>query len=304
MGEPSDILSDGITNIIGHIIRRMRIEEMNLNELKTFLTIVETGSLVRASAALNVTQSTITARLQTLEEEVGQKLIQRSKAGATMTAAGMRLHRYADTMVDLWRQAKHETSLPTGMSGICNLACETDLWPSLGETFFRNLKAQQPDMAISVWLGSQSDIPAWLNDGKADLAFTYQAATTQRQGRIDLEVDRLVLVSTKADSPLKFDPGYVFVEAGEAFGRDHAAAYADANTARISFGNASLGLAHLLEAGGTAYLPQRMVTDHVNQGTLHLLKYAPVFERSKYLIYNRAASENWPWFEGIAELLE
>ena len=71
---------------------------MNLSELRTFLTIVETGSLVRASHILNVTQSTVTARLKSLEDEIGQTLIIRNKSGATMTAAGVRLHRYADTI--------------------------------------------------------------------------------------------------------------------------------------------------------------------------------------------------------------
>jgi DNA-binding transcriptional LysR family regulator len=36
---------------------------MNLTSLQTFLAILETGSLVRAADKLNVTQSTVTARL-------------------------------------------------------------------------------------------------------------------------------------------------------------------------------------------------------------------------------------------------
>ena len=56
---------------------------MNLTSLQTFLAILETGSLVRAADKLNVTQSTVTARLKTLEEELGQVLINRQKSGAT-----------------------------------------------------------------------------------------------------------------------------------------------------------------------------------------------------------------------------
>ncbi len=48
---------------------------MNLVNLETFLKIVETGSLVRASEALNVTQSTVTARMKSLENELGQTLL-------------------------------------------------------------------------------------------------------------------------------------------------------------------------------------------------------------------------------------
>ena len=55
---------------------------MNLVALQTFLAIVRTGSLVRASTAMNVTQSTVTSRLQTLEAELGQILVLRQKNGA------------------------------------------------------------------------------------------------------------------------------------------------------------------------------------------------------------------------------
>ena len=70
---------------------------MNLTELRTFLTIIETGSLVRASEQLNVTQSTVTARLKSLEDELGQTLINRQKSGASLTGAGVRLQRFLST---------------------------------------------------------------------------------------------------------------------------------------------------------------------------------------------------------------
>ena len=60
---------------------------MNIVSLQTFLAIVETGSLVRASQKMNVTQSTVTARLKTLEDEIGQVLLNRQKSGTTLTPA-------------------------------------------------------------------------------------------------------------------------------------------------------------------------------------------------------------------------
>ena len=88
------------------------LETMNLNEVRTFLEVIETGSLVAASQRLHVTQSTVTARISALEEEVGQKLIHRYKSGAELTSAGFKFRRYAEVMVQLWRQARYEVSLP------------------------------------------------------------------------------------------------------------------------------------------------------------------------------------------------
>ncbi len=272
---------------------------MNLQELRTFLSIIETGSLVRASEVLNVTQSTVTARLKSLEDEVGQTLLIRNKSGVTLTAAGERLRRYADTISDLWRQARQEAALPDGMSGVCNLACEYDLWPGLGARFFEVLQRDHPQVAVSIWLGSQADVAGWLHEGKSDAAFTHRSAVSQRQGQVVLAPDDLVLLSTAPDSPVRFDPGYVYVEGGEAFGRDHAVAYADANTARVSFGNATTGMEHILRVGGSAYLPKRLAESAIADGQLHLIGDAPVFQRAIYLNYNVAAHRAWGWFDPV-----
>ncbi len=270
---------------------------MNITELKTFLAIVETGSLVKASRRLNVTQSTVTARLKTLEEGLGQSLINRQKSGATLTPAGVRLRRYATTITDLWRQARQETSLPNGLSEACNMACETDLWPGLGERFFAILRQRHPNVGISVWTGSEAEVAQWMAGGLSDLSFTYRQANEGAFEQIELPEDRLILVSTLPDSPVRFDPGYVFVEAGADYGRDHAIAYADASTARLSFGNARLGLQHLEEVGGSAYLPLRMAEPGLTRGRLHHLTEGPEFSRRVFLWANTNALKAWTWFD-------
>ena len=274
---------------------------MNLQELRTFLAIIETGSLVRASEALNVTQSTVTARLKSLEDELGQTLLIRNKSGATLTAAGMKLHRYADTISNLWQQARQETALPDGTLAVCNIACELDLWPALGERFMDTLTDLYPNIGVSAWLGSQADVTKWIAEGKSDLAFTYRSAFSQRQGQMALAPDELVLVSTVKNSPIKFDPSYIYVDAGEAFGRDHAIAYADADIARISFGNATVGLDHLMRKGGSAYLPRRLVYDALAQERLFELTDAPIFKRAVFVTYDKNAREGWDWFDEVLE---
>ena len=122
---------------------------MNLAPLQTFLAILETGSLVRAAERLNVTQSTVTARLKALEDDLGQVLINRLKSGATPTAAGLRLRRYAETMLGLWGQARHEAALPRTVGTICNLAADPDLWPGLGNRVMDAILDADPGAAQS-----------------------------------------------------------------------------------------------------------------------------------------------------------
>ena len=252
---------------------------MNIAVLQTFLTILEAGSHVRASQHLNVTQSTITARLQNLEQELGQTLIKRDKSGVAPTAAGLRLKRYPETMTGLSQQARQDTGLSKSMNDICNIGCHVDLWPTLGRMFFEHVSAAASDVALSVWKGSVAEASNWLDNGLTDVSLNFAPGFKAGQRAVELAADRLMLVSTNREAPLRFDPGYVYVEAGDDFGRWHAAEYADADIARISFGSADLGLEHLLTVGGTAYLSQRLSQPLIDKGRLHKIKGAPEFER-------------------------
>ncbi len=276
---------------------------MTLVELRTFLAIIETGSLVAAADKLNVTQSTVTARLKSLEGQLGQSLVLRRKSGALATPAGQRLKRYAATIEDLWRQARQETALPEGLRSVCNMSVETDLWTGPGQRMRDFVLALQPAVAMTLWEGDAATLAGWLQTEKSDMALTFSPRAGADQVQFELPPDTLVLVSTKADAPLRFDPGYVFVEAGPEFARDHATFYADASTQRLSFGSAQLGLAFILDHGGSAYLPWRMVAERVADGRLHRIAGAPEFMRPVFLVANRRAMDAWDWFDDIVKSL-
>ncbi len=85
---------------------------MDLNLAKTFLEIVASGSFIRAAERLHVTQTAVSARVRTLEELLGRKLFVRNKAGASLTTAGERFLRYAQTLVQVWERARHQVLVP------------------------------------------------------------------------------------------------------------------------------------------------------------------------------------------------
>ena len=220
-----------------------------------------------------------------------------------LTSSGFKFKRYAEAMTGLWRQARQETSLPAGIDTVCNMGCQMDLWPGLGRRLLAAIRRDHPATAVSAWPGEQAELDQWIGTGLIDAALTYRPTTHENRTTHALGTERLVLVSTRPDSPIRFDPGYVYVDAGEDFGRRHAEAYADAGTAKISFGSAIWALDYLLDHGGSAYMPARLATDHLSAGTLYLIPDAPVFTRSTYLITNDAASGAWPWLPELVERL-
>src|SRR5690242_14511611 len=61
---------------------------MNIHDLEAFVAVVETGSIVAASARLNLTQPGVTRRIQNLEDLLGAALLDRQSKPLKPTSAG------------------------------------------------------------------------------------------------------------------------------------------------------------------------------------------------------------------------
>ena len=276
---------------------------MNITSLHTFLAIVESGNLVRASQKLHVTQSTVTARLRSLEDELGQTLLNRQKSGTTLTPAGTKLLRYARIITGLWRQARFETGLPAGLSSVCTFGCDRELWHGTGRSFFDGVVSGHPEMAVSVQQGSGRELEEWLASGLVDVILTYDSVARGNQTVHALPTEDLALYSDRPETSIRADPKYIFVDHGGDYRRSHAETYHDAGIARISFNSSRWALQHMLDHGGSAYLPRSLAQPHVGDRMLHEVPEAPVFTRKKYIIANDHASRNWSWFLPLIETL-
>jgi DNA-binding transcriptional LysR family regulator len=276
---------------------------VNVTTLRTFLEILEAGNLNRAAERLNVTQSTVTTRLNMLEEQIGQKLVVRSKSGVALTSAGFKFQRYAELMLQLWRQAQHETALPVGFRSVLNIGCHHDLWAGAGRLWFDHIHSTQPEVALSTWAGDQREINRWLESGLVDCALCYAPTVREDQSARAIFSDELVLTTTDPQPHDALGQGYAYVDLGEEFRRRHAEAFPAVTTPRLTFGSSVWALDHLLKWGGSGYLPFRLALPEIAAGKLHRVSDAPVFHRVAYLVHNVGATRNWPWFEPSISIL-
>ena len=67
---------------------------MDINLARTFLMVAETGSFIDAARKMNVTQSTVSARIKSLEDLLGRPLFERSKNGAELTSSGSQFQKH------------------------------------------------------------------------------------------------------------------------------------------------------------------------------------------------------------------
>jgi DNA-binding transcriptional LysR family regulator len=83
-----------------------RRRAMELRQLATFRMVAETLSFSRTAQALNYVQSSVTAQMQGLEEELGVRLCDRLGKRVALTDAGTRLLPYAEKLLSLSEEAR------------------------------------------------------------------------------------------------------------------------------------------------------------------------------------------------------
>ena len=79
---------------------------MDLAELRVFLTVASERSFSRAAAKLHRTQPAVSQAIRRLEEEVGERLFDRSSKDGTLTEAGRVLRDYAERLQRLAEEAQ------------------------------------------------------------------------------------------------------------------------------------------------------------------------------------------------------
>src|SRR5437763_6287769 len=78
---------------------------MELYQLEAFEAVVAQGSFTRAAEALFVTQPAVTRQIAALEAELRTRLFDRLGRTVRLTVAGEALHRYAEQIIRLSREA-------------------------------------------------------------------------------------------------------------------------------------------------------------------------------------------------------
>ena len=193
---------------------------MNIEHLKTFLDVARTGSFHRSAERLHVSQSTVSARIRTLEEQTGQILFQRLKNGAVLTGPGRRMAPYADTAVRAWERGRHYLSLVDTHRIECALGIQSVLAEWMATEWIAWVNVRHPEIALRVEAGDSERLMRGLDDAFIDIAVAFRPRIQPGLKIETLYTEDLILVSSDERS---LDPNwrddYVFVDWGETFRR-------------------------------------------------------------------------------------
>ncbi|MBD2234249.1 LysR family transcriptional regulator [Phormidium tenue] len=95
----------------------MNLNKIKLSQLRALVTIADCGNFSEAALKLDVTQSTISHAIATLEDELGVTLLQRGRHGARLTPVGDRITAHARTVLGLLDTIGSEANQARGVQG-------------------------------------------------------------------------------------------------------------------------------------------------------------------------------------------
>ena len=265
---------------------------MDTELARTFLAVIATGSFVEASQRLHITQSTVSSRIQRLEEQLGAELFVRNKAGTTLTPAGRQFQRHAALLTRTVEQARQEIGIVSGFRATLTVGSRIGLWQDLLLRWLPIFAKLAPDIAVRARIGFEEDLMEDLIEGRAQIGVMY---TPQSRPGLTVETlleERLVMASTRAKPPNEPQGDYVYVDWGPEFFAQHSLAFPNFTGAALTVNMGWLGLQRILASGGSGYFPLRLLREHELAGRLHLVADAPEFRLPAYLCYPTKADSD------------
>jgi len=259
---------------------------MDIDQARTFLAITAHGSFLEAARRLHLTQSTVSARIRKLEDELGVRLFVRKHAGVGLTLSGQRFLEHAKRLVLTAQQARDEVGLPGRFRATLRIGGRIALWEGILPQWVGWIRETAPDVAVRSEIGFEEDLMRRLIEGTLDVAVMY--TPTHSPGLVveQLFEEELVLVSSRSGDTA---PGedYIYVDWGSGFYAQHAQSYANQERPAQVVNIGWLGIQLILQNGGSCFLPARMASPFVDAGRLFRVQGAPLYRIPVYVVYPR-----------------
>ncbi len=178
---------------------------MDIRQLRYFQEIVAQGSLTRAAESLHVAQPALSLHLKNMEEQLGTRLLTRSRSGVTPTEAGdLLLQRARAILEDLARTEDDIRNLETDPSGIVRIGLPGTISAMVSLPLILAARERFPRITLNITEAMSGFVGDWLSEGKIDLAVLYSRSKDARiRSELLLEEELVVLWSADAERPLE-----------------------------------------------------------------------------------------------------
>lgn len=151
------------------------MQGLDLDQLRTFLVVLDAGSLTAAAPRVFLSQSAVSEQMRKLEECVGQGVLARSKFGVLPTAAGERLRVHAQRLVALADEALRDLR-GESLQGELRLAVTDYFRPGELARLLARLAQGHPRMRLNVTIKKSAEVEAMHARGEIDIGLSMRVA--------------------------------------------------------------------------------------------------------------------------------
>lgn len=145
---------------------------MELYQLRTFVTVADTGNLTQAAERLFTSQPAVSAHIKALEEELEIKLFNRSPRGMRLTDHGISLREKAQLVLNASNDLKLKAKTLQGiLTGQAKVGLNTDAEYLLLAKWHLSLMSEYPQLKIQLTQGSSGELIERVGSGKLDVTF-------------------------------------------------------------------------------------------------------------------------------------
>ncbi|MGB6104645.1 MAG: LysR family transcriptional regulator [Pusillimonas sp.] len=143
---------------------------MNIKQIEAFLVIVREGSFAAAADRLSVTQSTISARILELEQELEIALFDRSKRQIQLTYQGRDFVRYAERATNAFSDIKRRFRVADPLSGVVRVGVAELIAVTWLSSLTTLVRARYPAVTLQFDVSLNPELLAGLRGGSLDIA--------------------------------------------------------------------------------------------------------------------------------------
>ncbi|WP_046213000.1 LysR family transcriptional regulator [Paenibacillus wulumuqiensis] len=179
---------------------------MESRHLFTFLTVVETGSFTRAAHKLDYAQSSITAQIQALEQELNTPLFDRINKKILLTDAGRRLLPYAQEIARMHDMARDVVRSSDEPGGTLNIGAPESLAASRLPDIIREFRNRYPNVRMILRPGNCTELKEQVRRGELDIVFTLLPEEDDRDLHMETLVEERMTLIAPMDHPLVLQP--------------------------------------------------------------------------------------------------
>ncbi|WP_435171063.1 LysR substrate-binding domain-containing protein [Falsirhodobacter sp. 1013] len=181
---------------------------MDIRRLKSFITIVDMGSITRAADMLHIAQPALSQHLAFLEGHFKQKLLIRSQQGVVLTEAGRVVYRHAQIMLRQMDQAQAD-ALTAGetLTGRVSVGLAPfSAAASLSIDLFRIVRERHPGILLHIVESTGQAYSQLIMNGRLEVALLHGSNPIKGVKLQSLGAERFVLVHKRGTFDLGADP--------------------------------------------------------------------------------------------------